>query len=234
MGTDIFLIQHRNIPINKGGTDFFVGDIHGEIELLMEALKRVGFDYENDRLFATGDLIDRGPDSIKCLKLLEEPWFHSVLGNHEAMFIAREIDSASQELHMKNGGSWANELCQMERRFLLDLIYVKTSLAMTISTERGNIGVIHAMAPDCWSELQKTIDDWIPYLWSMNKYSAARRKRPKSVQSIDAVVHGHVGCDYPETGANQIWIDTLIGSGKLTVLSAQQILNLAKYDWRIK
>lgn len=234
MSNEIFLVQHRNIPINNDGTDFFVGDIHGEIDLLMNALERVGFDYEHDRLFATGDLIDRGSDSIRALWLLEESWFFSVIGNHETLFITRETDSDSRALHVKNGGGWANKLCLKERKFLLDLIYVKASLAMTISTELGNIGLIHAMAPNCWSELHQPIDDWIPYLWDTNKYSAALRKNSKEIQNIDAVVHGHVGCDYPQTGANQIWLDTLMSSGKLTVLSSQQVLNLVKEDRRVK
>lgn len=234
MSTDIFLIQHRAFLENEQGVDYFVGDIHGEIDLLMATLGRLEFDFEHDRLFASGDLIDRGPDSIGCLRLLEEPWFYSVIGNHESMFITRDIDPENRTLHVKNGGSWAEEICLMERRYLLDLIYVKAPLAMTISTEQGNIGLIHAMAPDCWSELQHSIDDWVPYLWDTNKYSASLRRNAKKIQSIDAVVHGHVGCDSPQVGANQVWIDTLMGTGRLSVLSAQQIFNLVQSDWRIK
>lgn len=234
MSKDIFLIQHRAFSKNENGLDYFVGDIHGEIDLLINTLERVGFNYDHDRLFATGDLIDRGPDSIRALWLLEEPWFFSVIGNHEAMFITRETDSDSMVLHVKNGGAWADKLCLRERHYLLDLLYVKAPLAMTISTEQGNIGLIHAMAPNCWSELQRSIDDWVPYLWDTNKYSASLRKNAKKIQSIDAVVHGHVGCDSPQVGANQVWIDTLMGTGRLSVLSAQQIFNLVQSDWRIK
>lgn len=47
-------------------------------------LDRIGFDRFRDRLFSTGDLIDRGPDSVGTLELVREPWFYFVKGNHES------------------------------------------------------------------------------------------------------------------------------------------------------
>lgn len=38
-------------------------------------------------MLSVGDLVDRGPDSIGCLKLLEAPWFHAVMGNHEQLLL---------------------------------------------------------------------------------------------------------------------------------------------------
>jgi serine/threonine protein phosphatase 1 len=44
---------------NTRGTDWVVGDIHGHFTRLQAALDAVGFEPENDRLFACGDLVDR-------------------------------------------------------------------------------------------------------------------------------------------------------------------------------
>lgn len=73
---------------NIAGRDFIVGDLHGCRSMLDTLLEHVVFDVRKDRLFSTGDLVDRGPDSEGCLALLEQPWFYPVLGNHDAMLMA--------------------------------------------------------------------------------------------------------------------------------------------------
>lgn len=76
----------RMLP-NGAGRDFVVGDLHGHRALLEGELLRLRFDVRRDRLFSVGDLVDRGPDSMATLALLEEPWFHAVIGNHELMLL---------------------------------------------------------------------------------------------------------------------------------------------------
>lgn len=75
------------LPVNTQGTDYVLGDLHGCYSLLQEALDQVNFDPARDRVFSVGDLVDRGPDSLKCLQLLKQPWFYAVLGNHELMLM---------------------------------------------------------------------------------------------------------------------------------------------------
>lgn len=60
---------------NTNGRDFVVGDLHGCFKEFVEKLKEINFDYSTDRMFSVGDLIDRGEDSIKCLRLIKTPWF---------------------------------------------------------------------------------------------------------------------------------------------------------------
>lgn len=93
---------------NTAGRDFVVGDIHGQYDSLMAALDAVGFDEASDRLISVGDLIDRGPDSMKCLNLLYKPWFHAVLGNHEDFFVSAflEKDASAMIGLYRNGGQW--------------------------------------------------------------------------------------------------------------------------------
>lgn len=79
----IEIVFFKSYPPNAYGHDFVVGDIHGHRQRLLDELARQGFDKEKDRLFCTGDLIDRGPDSFGTLALFFEPWFHCVRGNHE-------------------------------------------------------------------------------------------------------------------------------------------------------
>lgn len=79
----------KKVPANVEGRDFVVGDLHGCFEELLKLLKYVSFDVEKDRLFSTGDLIDRGPRSLDCISLLSKSWFYPVLGNHEDLFLSK-------------------------------------------------------------------------------------------------------------------------------------------------
>jgi serine/threonine protein phosphatase 1 len=106
-----FQIQRcRRMPANADGRDFVVGDLHGHRGLLELELDDLGFDPTRDRVFSVGDLIDRGPDSLATLRLIEEPWFHAVLGNHELKLLeylgyyASRL--ASRKAGMSGAGDW--------------------------------------------------------------------------------------------------------------------------------
>ena len=71
---------------------YIVGDLHGSYSLLMQELKNLNFDFHNDLLICTGDLIDRGTENLECIALLEQSWFLTVRGNHEEMCIQGQHD----------------------------------------------------------------------------------------------------------------------------------------------
>lgn len=63
---------------------FVIGDIHGECDKLIEALKAVDFDYDNDVLISLGDIVDRGPKSFECIEeLLKIKNLIPIRGNHD-------------------------------------------------------------------------------------------------------------------------------------------------------
>jgi hypothetical protein len=94
---------------NKEGRDFVVGDIHGCRDRLDAVLNHVDFNFETDRLFSVGDLIDRGSQNFECLELLFEPWFHCVLANHEQMMLEAYTGSRLGMYWVQNGGVWGAE-----------------------------------------------------------------------------------------------------------------------------
>lgn len=77
----------RYYALNPHGRDFVVGDLHGCLEPFHRLLQAVAFRPNRDRVFCVGDLIDRGPLSLACLRLLKQPWFFSCRGNHEELLI---------------------------------------------------------------------------------------------------------------------------------------------------
>ncbi len=69
---------------------YAVGDIQGCYEPLVKLLDKVNFDPAQDRLWSVGDLVNRGPDSLKTIRFLKQlgPAFTAVLGNHDLHFLA--------------------------------------------------------------------------------------------------------------------------------------------------
>ena len=66
---------------------FVIGDIHGCLEEFRELVRLVGYRQGSDRLVLVGDLMDRGPDPVGCVRLAQELGAEGVLGNHEESHI---------------------------------------------------------------------------------------------------------------------------------------------------
>ncbi|MDC0588483.1 symmetrical bis(5'-nucleosyl)-tetraphosphatase [Porticoccaceae bacterium] len=71
-------------------TDYVVGDLQGCLDPLHKLLDRVQFEPTTDRLIATGDLINRGPQSLETLRFCMGlgSAFKTVLGNHDLHLLA--------------------------------------------------------------------------------------------------------------------------------------------------
>ncbi|MFO7582753.1 metallophosphoesterase [Guyparkeria sp.] len=83
---------------NTRGRDFIVGDLHGSRPLLEKILEKHDFSPEHDRVIAVGDLLDYGEDSLGTLRLLGEPWFFSVAGNHERVLANHRLPLVERSL----------------------------------------------------------------------------------------------------------------------------------------
>jgi bis(5'-nucleosyl)-tetraphosphatase (symmetrical) len=69
---------------------YAVGDIQGCYDQLMRLLDKVKFDPSCDKLWSVGDLINRGPQSLKTIRFAKSlgKAFTMVLGNHDLHFVA--------------------------------------------------------------------------------------------------------------------------------------------------
>ena len=131
---------HR-LPENKIGRDFVVGDLHGHRSLFETELERIGFRPDRDRVFSVGDLIDRGPDSLATLALIEEPWFFAVLGNHELALLNKLEHLAARRPSGKlacGGREWIREALSKDRKAFGRLADRIASLPVALHVE-GNV-----------------------------------------------------------------------------------------------
>ena len=212
----------RTFKRNEKGRDFVLGDLHGCFEHFEALLEDVKFDKTIDRMFSVGDLIDRGPKSLECLKLIEKPWFFSIQGNHEDIMI-EEIVHGHDMMWIPNGGQWAQEIFENgDTRELLHLVKATMKLPLMIIVETevcGRVGISHAESPSSWDK--NKIIDLNQVLWRREKCRWASHMG-KIPAEIDMTVHGHtpVGMTphYHEK-MNAWWIDTgCFATGVLTAL----------------
>lgn len=70
--------------------NYAIGDLQGCFKPLQQLLTTIRFEPTRDRLWLTGDLVNRGPESLKVLRFLKklplQPYI--VLGNHDLHFLA--------------------------------------------------------------------------------------------------------------------------------------------------
>ncbi|MDI3326529.1 metallophosphoesterase, partial [Pontibacterium granulatum] len=188
------------------------------------------YNYSHDRLICVGDLIDRGPEVIECLNLLNQSWFHSTLGNHELMFQAAQHNDSVKHLHMANGGEWVDDYSEPVLQLLSDLITRAMPLTITAQIDHSRqIGVVHSTALDTWKETTLIRDDaGIEYVvWNFAHASKAKMGQAiDHICDIDVVVSGHLAVKQIIIGGNQIWIDTQRKSGRFTILSAGQLFDM--------
>lgn len=140
------------VPLNEHGRDFVVGDIHGAYDMVIEAMRMVSFDREKDRLFAVGDLIDRGPDSWRCARFLRQPYVYSVRGNHDhnlvSLYAGGEGPSEAvlEFLAARFGMQWWLEISHDLRCEILQALN-QLPVAIEIATRRGTVGIVHGNVP---------------------------------------------------------------------------------------
>ena len=193
---------------NQYGRDFVVGDIHGCVTALQQQLDSIGFDCQTDRLFCTGDLVDRGPEPAQALALLDEPWFFAVIGNHEQLIYEGfcEKSAEARELILQHGGEWILNYDEDEEWPGWFRKIESLPLAIELENKHGERGVIHADYPlNDWQDFHQLDSEQARRaIWAREPF---RNRQPGSIGGIDWIIYGHNITDHELRLGNRIYID---------------------------
>lgn len=217
------------LPVNEAGRDFLLGDLHGEVGKLEDALAQVAFDPLRDRVISVGDLVDRGRASRAALALVARPWFFAVRGNHEEMMraaLAAGPQSDAWRLWMMNSGRWIADVPREEWSALAATV---AALPIAITLERPDglpVGIVHAEYPgDDWAALDRLLKRPAlveRMLWGRGVLRAGRARHTRGVA---LTVHGHTPVPRPVRLGNALFIDTgAVYGGSLTLVDADEAL----------
>ncbi|EKX31114.1 hypothetical protein GUITHDRAFT_122679 [Guillardia theta CCMP2712] len=137
-----------------------IGDVHGEIGALLSVLDVLGYNghgehAEGRRLVFVGDVVDRGPDSVRCLQvvrgMVESGRAQMVLGNHELNLLRGS---------RKHGNLWfwgeeeviRKDKAKISFQTLADEAFREEALSflrkLPLVLEREDCRVVHA----CWDD----------------------------------------------------------------------------------
>lgn len=197
-----------------------VSDIHGCYQWLMDALKRRHFNPYEDLLISVGDIIDRGPDCVKCLQLMDEKWFRAVRGNHEQMALDA-IENNDFALWMSNGGIWFSAL--EDKRNALRLINACRDLPhiIEITCANGLNVIAHADYPAAEYVWNKPVSAQ-RVLWDRDRLMGFMVGKGQGIQGADHFWFGHTPLDKRYDFNNLHYIDTgAVFDGFLTLVQLQ-------------
>ena len=201
---------------------YIVGDLHGCRALLDEQLLAVNFATRRDLLVSVGDLIDRGPDSLACLRLLKEPWFRCVRGNHEEMALAA-LTQGDEQLWQMNGGDWFWRLDGAQRAEAQACLMRCQELPLIahLVLDEQIVVVAHADYPASRYAWEQPIDEY-EVVWGRDRIHRLQRGLGENIAGADAFYFGHTPLDNPVSGWNQHYIDTgAVFGNRLTLVKIQ-------------
>lgn len=212
---------------------YAIGDIHGELDMLKEALAKIEQDGGPDaRVVFVGDYVDRGPDSRGVIQYLIDGlaagknWV-CLLGNHDRMFSYFMEDSPRNDMRMRIRFTWLHDRLGGKdtlASYGVDVNEDNTLLAVHSSArtsvpsshleflqsrpyshQEGQLLFVHAgIRPDVPFE-QQDQDDLI---WIRQEFHEDSRQYPW------LVVHGHTPVSEARHYGNRVNLDTGAGYGE--------------------
>lgn len=133
---------------------FFIGDVHGCYDELIELLKKAGVYKSPDTMVVfLGDICNKGPKSLETIRLAQDlgSMGCSVRGNHEQAVLYR-LKKYDETAELPNKYSWITNLSLEDQLFL-------ERLPFTISIPLLNVIVVHGgLVPGVKLENQKPHD----------------------------------------------------------------------------
>ncbi len=126
---------------------YAIGDVQGCHQELLSLLDRINFDENTDRLWFTGDLVNRGPKSLETLRFVRQldDKAVTVLGNHDLHLLAI---ANGQAQYMHKGDTLEAILAAEDKDELLNWL---RHLPLLHRDKQLGFVLIHAGLPPQWT-----------------------------------------------------------------------------------
>jgi bis(5'-nucleosyl)-tetraphosphatase (symmetrical) len=124
---------------------YAIGDVQGCHAELMDMLDHINFNERDDRLWFTGDLVNRGPQSAECLRFVKQLGDIALvtLGNHDLHLLAIAAGKTAQ----RKQDTLSDILAAGDRVELLD--WLRRQPLLHYDAEPGYL-LVHAGLPPQW------------------------------------------------------------------------------------
>src|ERR1035437_8726888 len=99
-----------------------ISDIHGCIDEFSEMLKLADAKSSNVRVILLGDILDRGTDSVGCIRKARELGIVSVKGNHENKFL-KWYRSAGSRSDVYDKNKFYDDLSDADINYIMQMPY---------------------------------------------------------------------------------------------------------------
>lgn len=126
--------------------DYVIGDVHGQYDALMRLLDKVDYNENRDKLWFVGDLVNRGPKSLKALRFVTGLGGKAnvVVGNHDYSLMVQALNTPKIKIKKTTAEILAapdgEELVMAIRRWPL-----------MVEDENRNVVMVHAGLYPHWS-----------------------------------------------------------------------------------
>ena len=212
-------------------TLYAIGDVHGQHELLLDALALIALDGGADaQVVVIGDLVDRGPDSCGVINTLMEGiaagrnWT-VLMGNHDRLF----------ETFLRTGGITHPKMRPSYTWLSPQLGGLETLASYGVDTSLPE-AALRAAALEAVPEAQRAFLAGLPLYHESESclfvHAGLQPRLPLAWQTEDdliwirdaflnhdepfekLVIHGHTAIDAPEHKGNRVNIDSGAGFGR--------------------
>ncbi len=153
---------------------YAIGDLQGCYEAFIALLKKLNFNWDKDKLWLCGDLINRGPQSLNTLRYIYEhrERIKVVLGNHDLHMLA--VATGAQSIKKKD--TFQSIIERPENQDLIDWLYQQP---LAHYSKKRKTLMVHAGVPAQWS-----IDEVLQHAKEVSKVLKKPNKREKFFKAM--------------------------------------------------
>lgn len=210
--------------------NFVMSDMHGHATAARALLHYAEVDMSKDKLRFLGDYIDRGPNSLECMRLVQKYQRQGAvahMGNHELMlmmWVSEKLDT--QTFYMNGGDATLKSIhagIQGQDEFDELLHWISK---LKITDEDDEYFYVHAGIHPHLSLASQGTDH---FLWIRDEFLKAREEHLALQTQGKIIVHGHT--PMMEVCFDGIKINTDLGAGGREKLALVELNERVVYTY---